>query len=107
MLFFLQMYREQAVEMGFDEFHMFMRCVQFEFATHKDDADQPPPLFMTALQEDDSNLDRYTPAKLFLAIQELDEKHVGMFSFRTKEGCLKVCVVLSWMTSGSALRCTS
>ncbi|XP_041457909.1 uncharacterized protein LOC121410103 isoform X2 [Lytechinus variegatus] len=85
-----RLYREQAVEMGFDEFHMFMRCVQFEFATHKDDADQPPPLFMTALQEDDSNLDRYTPANIFLAIQELDEKHVGMFSFRSKEGCLKI-----------------
>ena len=85
-----QMYRVQAVEMGFEEFHMFLRCVQFEFANHKDDADQPPPLFMTALQEDDSSLDRYTPANLFLAIQELDEKHVGMFSFRSKDGCLKV-----------------
>ncbi|XP_071476027.1 uncharacterized protein [Diadema antillarum] len=85
-----ELYREQASEMGFEEFHMFMRCVQFEFATHKPDADQPPPLFMTALQEDDANLDRYTPAHLFLAIQELDEKHVGMFSFRSKDGCLKL-----------------
>ena len=33
---------------------------------------------------------RYVPSSLFLAIQELDEKHVGTFSFRTRDGFLKV-----------------
>jgi len=34
---------------------------------------------------------RYTPAYTPLAIQELDEKHLGTFSFRTREGLLQVC----------------
>ena len=34
---------------------------------------------------------RYTPAYTPLAIQELDEKHLGTFSFRTREGFLQVC----------------
>ena len=33
---------------------------------------------------------RYTPAYTPLAIQELDEKHLGSFSFRTREGFLQV-----------------
>lgn len=33
---------------------------------------------------------RYTPAYTPLAIQELDEKHLGAFSFRTREGFLQV-----------------
>ena len=33
---------------------------------------------------------RYTPAYTPLAIQELDEKHLGTFSFRTREGVLQV-----------------
>ncbi|XP_033105563.1 uncharacterized protein LOC117107864 [Anneissia japonica] len=84
------LYRVHANELGFDDCHMFLRCVQFEFANFKENADQPPPLFITALQEDDSNLDRYTPSSLFLAVHELDEKHVGTFSFRTRDGYLKV-----------------
>ena len=35
---------------------------------------------------------RYTPAYTPLAIQELDEKHLGTFSFRTREGVLQVCL---------------
>ncbi len=57
---FLQLYKEQAGEMGFDACHLFLRCVQFEFASHKENADQPPPLFITALHEDDTNVDRYS-----------------------------------------------
>ena len=38
----------------------------------------------------DSRLDRYNPSKLHLAIQELDEKHVGCFKFRTKGDIAKV-----------------
>ncbi|XP_071809867.1 uncharacterized protein [Asterias amurensis] len=85
-----KLYREQAGEMGFDACHLFLRCVQFEFASHKENADQPPPLFITALHEDDTNVDRYVPSSLFLSIHELDEKHVGQFSFRSKDGFLKM-----------------
>lgn len=58
--FFEQIYRKQATDMGFDEYHLFLMCVQFDFASFKENADQPPPLFITALQEDDPNVDRYT-----------------------------------------------
>ncbi|XP_038054173.1 uncharacterized protein LOC119726519 isoform X2 [Patiria miniata] len=85
-----KLYKEQAADMGFDFCHLFLRCVQFEFASHKENADQPPPLFITALHEDDTNVDRYVPSSLFLAIHELDEKHVGQFSFRSKDGFLKL-----------------
>ena len=37
-----------------------------------------------------SSFVRYTPAYTPLAIQELDEKHLGTFSFRTREGLLQV-----------------
>ena len=57
--FSFQLYTKHAKEMGFDECHMFLRCVQFEFASFKENADQPPPLFITALQEDDTSIDRY------------------------------------------------
>ncbi|XP_022108314.1 uncharacterized protein LOC110988792 isoform X2 [Acanthaster planci] len=85
-----KLYKDQAADMGFDLCHLFLRCVQFEFASHKENADQPPPLFITALHEDDTNVDRYVPSSLFLAIHELDEKHVGQLSFRTKDGFLKL-----------------
>jgi hypothetical protein len=35
---------------------------------------------------------RYTPGALPLAIQEIDEKHVGTVNFRTREGLLQVSV---------------
>ena len=53
-----QLYTKHAHEMGFDECHMFLRCVQFEFASFKENADQPPPLFITSIQEDDTSIDR-------------------------------------------------
>ena len=76
--------------MGFEEFHLFMRFIQFEFANFKDDAGKPPPIFITSIQEDDSALDKYTPVFLSLAIHELDEGHVGRFSFHSKDGFLQV-----------------
>ena len=45
--------------MGFDECHLFLRFVQFEFASYKESAGKPPPIFITAVQEDDSSVDRY------------------------------------------------
>lgn len=44
--------------MGFEEFHLYLRPVHFEFASHKDKVDLPPPVFMTSLLEDSSRVDR-------------------------------------------------
>lgn len=44
--------------MGFDECHLFMRFLQFDYAVHKEGAGKPPPLLITAVQDDDSAVDR-------------------------------------------------
>lgn len=54
----LRLYKELAQEMGFEEFHLYLRPVHFEFASHKDKVDPPPPVFMTSLLEDSSRVDR-------------------------------------------------
>ena len=38
---------------------------------------------------------RYTPVRLHLAVHELDEKHVGRFSFRSDENIRKVSAPFS------------
>ncbi|XP_064633719.1 uncharacterized protein LOC135491668 [Lineus longissimus] len=85
-----KIYRKQAVDMGYDECHLFLRFVQFEYANFKENAGKPPPVFITAIQEDDTSVDKYTPSNLYLAINELDESHVGKFSFKSREGILQV-----------------
>ncbi|XP_048579860.1 uncharacterized protein LOC5511107 isoform X2 [Nematostella vectensis] len=84
-----KIYRRRAKEIGFDEYHAFLRIVSFDFAQTKPEADTDT-VSITLIQEDDSRIDRYTPAYLPLAIQELDEKHVGNFSFRTREGFMHI-----------------
>ncbi|WAR27022.1 hypothetical protein MAR_012726 [Mya arenaria] len=86
----VHIYRQQAQEMGFDDFHMYMRFVQMEFAGFKEDAGKPPPTFITSVLEDESLVDRYTPGFLYLAIHELDEAHVGRFSFRSRDGIMEI-----------------
>ncbi|CAL1545735.1 unnamed protein product [Lymnaea stagnalis] len=85
-----KIYKKQAADMGFPDFHMNLRFVQFEFANYKEKAGKPPPVFITAVQEDETAVDKYTPSCLSLAIHELDESHVGRFSFRSREGFLQV-----------------
>ncbi|KAH3820990.1 hypothetical protein DPMN_122743, partial [Dreissena polymorpha] len=85
-----KIYRQQAQDMGFDEFHMYMRFVQMEFAGFKEDAGKPPPTFITTVLEDESLVDRYTPGFLYLAIHELDEAHLGRFSFRSRDGIMEI-----------------
>ncbi|XP_059838957.1 uncharacterized protein si:ch73-242m19.1 isoform X2 [Hypanus sabinus] len=100
-----QLYKSVAVQMGFDEFHLYLRPVQFEFATHKEKADQPPPVFITSLLDDDSSIDRYAPSSLSLAIQEVDENHIGKFSFRTKEAVLQLMARRGVENLQAALAC--
>ncbi|XP_064783703.1 uncharacterized protein LOC135507886 [Oncorhynchus masou masou] len=84
-----QLYKTQALELGFDEFHLYVRPEQFEFAVQRDKAEHRP-LFVTALLQDDSCLDRYTPSKFPLSIQELDENQIGKFSFYSEETVVHV-----------------
>ncbi|CAM4545860.1 unnamed protein product [Caretta caretta] len=84
------MYKAFAGEMGFDEFHLYLRPVHFEFASHKEKADQPPPIFITALLEDGSSVDRYIPSNLLLSIQEIDNNQIGKFSFHTRDGVIQL-----------------
>ncbi|XP_076468617.1 uncharacterized protein LOC143299362 isoform X2 [Babylonia areolata] len=83
-------YVAQAKEMGYDAAHLNMRLVQFEYTSHRPAASKPPPIFITAIQDNDSSVDKYSPSQRNLAIHELDESHVGRFSFRTREGVLQV-----------------
>ncbi|KAK1793312.1 hypothetical protein P4O66_011709, partial [Electrophorus voltai] len=82
-----QLYRSLAQEMGFDEYHLYVRPVQFEFAVQKEIPKQLP-LFITALLQDSACVDRYSPSSLPLAIQELDESQIGKFSFHSEEAVL-------------------
>ncbi|CAH1785032.1 unnamed protein product [Owenia fusiformis] len=100
-----KIYRRQAIELSFDDCHLFLRFVQFEFAAMKENAGKPPPLFITAVQEDDSNVDRYVPTYLYLAVHELDENHVGRFSFRSRDGVLQVCKAGSFASLQVVLQC--
>lgn len=56
-----QVYRVQAKEMGYDECHLFLRIVQFEFAPFKHEAGKPPPVFISSILEDESGVDRSVP----------------------------------------------
>ncbi|XP_044023592.1 uncharacterized protein si:ch73-242m19.1 isoform X2 [Siniperca chuatsi] len=82
-----QLYRNVASELGFDDFHLYLRPVQFEVAEQKDKAEQRP-VFITAILEDDSSVDRFTPSRLPLSIQELDENQIGRFSFSSEEAVI-------------------
>ncbi|XP_054470263.1 uncharacterized protein LOC129103702, partial [Anoplopoma fimbria] len=82
-----QLYRNAASELGFDEFHLYLRPVQFEVAEQKDRAEQRP-VFITAILEDDSSVDRFTPSQLPLSIQELDQNQIGRFSFSSEEAVI-------------------
>uniref|UniRef100_H0XDD0 Uncharacterized protein n=1 Tax=Otolemur garnettii TaxID=30611 RepID=H0XDD0_OTOGA len=85
-----RLYKELAWEMGFEEFHLYLRPVHFEFASHRDKVDQAPPVFITSLLQDSGQVDRYSPPALALAISEVDDNHVGKFSFYTKEAILQL-----------------
>ncbi|XP_075800920.1 uncharacterized protein LOC142833419 [Microtus pennsylvanicus] len=85
-----RLYKELAQEMGFEEFHLYLRPVHFEFASQKDKMDPPPPVFMTSLLEDSSRVDRYSPAHLNLAIAELGDNQIGKFSCYTQDAILKL-----------------
>ncbi|KAA3672003.1 uncharacterized protein DEA37_0000353 [Paragonimus westermani] len=54
-----KIYLSVAHEMGFDDFHLFIRPLQFEAAKYKEGVeDLRPPIYITAIQDDDSTLDK-------------------------------------------------
>jgi hypothetical protein len=85
-----KLYKSQAVEMGFEEFHMYLRYVQFDFAKYKENAGNAPPVFVSDLNQDDAQLDRFIPVSLPLAINEIEEGQIGRFSFKAKENIQQV-----------------
>ncbi|KAG8522118.1 hypothetical protein J0S82_000268, partial [Galemys pyrenaicus] len=89
-VYLARLYKELAREMGFEEFHLYLRSVHFELASYKEKVDCSPPVFITSLLEDSDHVDRYSPTTLLLAISELDDNQVGKFSFYTKEAILKL-----------------
>ncbi|XP_074751165.1 LOW QUALITY PROTEIN: uncharacterized protein LOC141954983 [Athene noctua] len=82
-------YKAFAMEAGFGEFHLYLRPVLFESASHREKADHVPPIFITSLLEDGSCVDRYIPSSLPLSIQGIDS-HIGKFSFRTRDGVMQL-----------------
>ncbi|KAL7987853.1 hypothetical protein Chor_006772 [Crotalus horridus] len=85
-----RLYKEFAEEMGFNGFHLYLRPVYFECATHKEKADQLSPIFIASLLEDhDINVDRYIPSSLMLEIQDIDNQ-IRKFSFSTRESILQL-----------------
>ncbi|XP_009892173.1 PREDICTED: transmembrane protein FLJ37396 [Charadrius vociferus] len=84
-----RLYKAFAMEAGFGEFHLYLRPMLFESASHGEKADHLPPLYITSLLEDDSCVDRYIPSSLPLSIQEIDS-HIGKFSFRTRDGVMQL-----------------
>ncbi|XP_073432247.1 uncharacterized protein [Dendrobates tinctorius] len=88
--FLSRTYTQFAEEMGFNQFHLYLRPVQFEFASHKGQEEQKPPMFITSLIEDDSCVDRYLPSSQLLAIHEVDDNQIGKFSFFTRDGIMQL-----------------
>ena len=54
-----------ASEMGYDEFHMYLRLLQFEFASRKERVD-PSPSMITSFTVDDMSADRFVFAASFV-----------------------------------------
>ena len=91
-----KLYKKQLTSLDNEECHTHLRCVPFDLSLRLP-GDKTLDQFVRQAREvgkGDSRLDRYNPAKLHLAVQELDEKHVGCFSFRTKADISKVCIQL-------------
>ena len=64
LLFYLnfpfQVYQQQAAELGYESFHLYLRSIQFGTGKFKDGADSAKPIWPIAqVQEDDTLVDKY------------------------------------------------
>lgn len=88
-----KLYKKQLISLDSEECHAHLRCVPFDLSLRLP-GDKSLDQFVSQARDmgkGDSRLDRYSPARLHLAVQELDEKHIGSFKFRTKGDIVKVC----------------
>ncbi|XP_046532783.1 uncharacterized protein LOC124247491 isoform X5 [Equus quagga] len=76
-----RLYKELACEMGFEEFHLYLRPVHFEFASHKDKADHPPPVFITSLLEDSDRVDRAPEAFVSIQLEKVGLRDMMLNAF--------------------------
>uniref|UniRef100_S4RXF2 Uncharacterized protein n=1 Tax=Petromyzon marinus TaxID=7757 RepID=S4RXF2_PETMA len=84
-----RLYKGLVGRMGFEECHLYLRPVPFEFASHGDGAGEGP-VFLTATLDADASLDRFIPSQLPLAISELDEAPVKRLSFHSLDSLMQV-----------------
>ena len=90
-----RLYKQQLNSLDNEACHAHLRCVPFDLSLRLQ-TDKSLDYFVTKSRStDDSRLDRYAPLGLRLAVSELDEKHLGLFSFRTRDGIEKVHVTLT------------
>ncbi|ELW50092.1 Coiled-coil domain-containing protein 162 [Tupaia chinensis] len=76
-----RLYKELAWEMGFEEFHLYLRPVHFEFVSHKDKVDPPPPIFMTSLLEDKDWVDRAPEAFVSIQLEKVGLRDMMLNAF--------------------------
>ena len=53
-----KIYKKQTNEMGFEDFHMYLRYVQFDYAKFKENAGNPSHLFVSEQSPEETQLDR-------------------------------------------------
>jgi hypothetical protein len=85
-----KLYKKLAHLMGFEEYHMFLRYVQFDFAKYKENAGVPQSVFVSEIHPEDTQIDRFTSNSLHLAVNEIEESQIGKFSFKGKENIQNV-----------------
>ena len=91
--FLTHVYKNQLRVLSAEECHAHLRCTAFNMSVRLP-TDKDLDYFITHAREEsrgvNPRLDRYTPVNLRLAVQELDEKDVGVFSFKTRDSIQKV-----------------
>lgn len=88
-----QLYKQQLAALDQEPYHAHLRYVPFDLSLRLP-ADKDLDYFVTKVRESSGGGERCGVGALKLAVKELDEKHVGVFSFRTRDGINKVGLAL-------------
>ncbi len=86
-----QLYKQQLADLDQEPYHAHLRYLPFDLSLRLP-ADKNLDYFVTKIRENSGGGERCGGGALKLAVKELDEKHVGVFSFRSREGINKVGV---------------
>ncbi len=92
-----QLYKQQLAALDQEPYHAHLRYVPFDLSLRLP-ADKDLDYFVAKVRESSGGGERCGVGALKLAVKELDEKHVGVFSFRTRDGINKVGLAL-WTSS--------